>query len=396
MPATSVDAPLILVGDDSEANCELLREQLSSLGFRSVVAHDGPSILEASLRHRPQLVILDVAMPAGTLEVDDRVTGFEVCRRLKRDPRTARTPVIFITALNDTTDRVRAIESGGDDFLAKPHNRLLLGARVRSLLKLKGATDALEDSFRRLRELERVRDDLMKMIVHDLKTPLTSILATLELLGDGDLGPLGDRQRGAVVDTQGKAEELLSLIDDLLEVRRIEETSMTLNVEEIDPTALLQELLKDWTLRFQQEHTEARIEVVDDTPRFRGDRGMLKRVFGNLIQNALVHSPAPIQLALVAQRDPSGVRFTVSDTGPGIPPAYHDVIFRKFEQVRAANAPRVRTSGLGLTFCRLVVETHGGRIWVQSTEGEGSSFHVVLPLLAEATPRRGVTGVTGA
>jgi CheY-like chemotaxis protein len=142
----------------------------------------------------PAPVILDVHMPSGDLNVEDGATGFEVCRRLKRDPRTASTPVIFITALNDTDDRLKAVEAGGDDFLAKPHNRLLLGARVRSLLKLKAATDALEESFRRLRELERVRDDLMKMIVHDLKTPLTSILATLELLGDGDLGPLSERR----------------------------------------------------------------------------------------------------------------------------------------------------------------------------------------------------------
>jgi PleD family two-component response regulator len=91
----------------------------------------------------------------ATWAVDDRSTGFEVCRRIKRDARSARIPVIFVTALNDTTDRVKAIEAGGDDFLTKPHNRMVLGARVRSLLKLKAATDALEDSYRKLRELER-------------------------------------------------------------------------------------------------------------------------------------------------------------------------------------------------------------------------------------------------
>ena len=131
-------------------------------------------------------------MPAGDLGVDDRSTGFEVCRRIKRDPRTKSIPVIFVTALNDTTDRVKAIEAGGDDFLTKPHNRLVLGARVRSLLKLKGATDSLEDTLRKLREVEKMRDDLMKMIVHDLKTPLTSVLATMEMLIDGDFGPLND------------------------------------------------------------------------------------------------------------------------------------------------------------------------------------------------------------
>jgi len=380
MNALPPDAPLVLVADDSDANCELLREQLHSLGFRTVVAHDGPSVLEATLVQRPQLVILDVHMPAGELNVQDDGTGFEVCRRLKRDPRTASTPVIFITALNDSDDRIRAVEAGGDDFLAKPHNRLLLGARVRSLLKLKSATDALEESYRRTREVERMRDDLMKMIVHDLKTPLTSILATLELLGDGDIGALSDRQHEAVRDTQAKAGELLTLIDDLLEVRRIEETSIALHLETIDPGELLEELLRDWALRFQQEHTVAAADVAADAPPFRGDRGMLKRVFGNLVQNALVHSASPIELTLVARPDPSGIRFTVVDTGPGIPPEYHDVIFQKFEQVRTAHAPRVRTSGLGLTFCRLVVEAHGGRIWVKSAEGEGSSFHLVLPL----------------
>ena len=223
MAARLGHAPVILVADDSHANCELLGEQLRSLGYQSVLAHDAMGTLAAVHAHRPDLVILDVQMPAGELEVDDRVSGYEVCRRIKLDPATTRIPVVFITALNESSDRLLAIEAGGDDFLSKPHNRLVLGARVRSLLRLKAATDALEQSFKRLRELERVRDDLMKMIVHDLKTPLTSILATLELLGDGDLGPLDATQRAAVHDVMSRSDELLNLIDDLLEVRRIED-----------------------------------------------------------------------------------------------------------------------------------------------------------------------------
>ena len=186
------DAALILVADDVPANVELLFDQLHVLGFRTMSAHDGPSALKACFEGHPDLVILDVSMPAGDLGVDDRSTGFEVCRRVKRDARTKSIPVIFVTALNDTTDRVKAIEAGGDDFLTKPHNRLVLGARVRSLLKLKAATDALEDSLRKQRELEKLRDDLMKMIVHDLKSPLTSVLATMEMLLDGDFGQLVD------------------------------------------------------------------------------------------------------------------------------------------------------------------------------------------------------------
>ncbi|MEK6611566.1 MAG: response regulator [Gemmatimonadota bacterium] len=199
--------PLILVADDVDANVELLADQLAVLGFRTVAAYDGPGSVAACFEHHPDLCILDVSMPAGELGVADRDTGFEVCRRIKRDARTARIPVIFVTALNDTADRVKAIEAGGDDFLLKPHNRLVLGARVRSLLKLKGATDALEESYRKLRELAKVRDDLMKMIVHDLKTPLTSVLATLEMLREGDYGPMVERQYKAVSEAEGKAEE---------------------------------------------------------------------------------------------------------------------------------------------------------------------------------------------
>jgi signal transduction histidine kinase len=379
-PTTPDNAPLILVADDVPANVELLFDQLQVLGFRAIAAGDGPSALEVCFEHRPDLCILDVSMPAGDLGCDDRSTGFEVCRRIKRDPRTARIPVIFVTALNDTTDRVKAIEAGGDDFLTKPHNRLVLGARVRSLLKLKAATDALEESARKMKELEKLRDDLMKMIVHDLKSPLTSVLATIEMLMDGDFGELSAEQKKALGDSEAKAEDLLALIEDLLEVRRIEETALTLQLDPLAPGALLTEVVHEWEHRFQQDGATASIDVADDTPVFHADKQLIKRVIGNLIQNALTHSAHAVTLHLSVRKDGGGVLFTVADNGPGIPPEYHELIFRKFEQVRTPHVPRVRSSGLGLAFCKLVVESHAGRIWVQSEEGRGSAFHFSLPL----------------
>ena len=380
---------VILVADDIPANVELLLDQLNSLGYDTITAVDGPSAVAAAFEQHPDLCILDVSMPAGDLGVDDRSTGFEVCRRIKRDPRTARIPVIFVTALNDTSDRVRGIEAGGDDFLTKPHNRLVLGARVRSLLKLKAATDALEDSLRKLRELERVRDDLMKMIVHDLKTPLTSVLATLEMLSDGDFGEVTTPQKVAIGDVESKSEDLLALIDDILEVARIEETNITLTLAPMAPGALLAELVHEWGHRFQQEQTTVSVSVADDAPVFTGDKGLIKRVFSNLIQNAVTHSSSPVNLELAARRAGHGVLFTVSDNGPGIPPEYHEVIFRKFGQVEMPRTPRTRSSGLGLTFCKLVVERHRGRIWVKSAEGKGSSFYIELPVDPAAMETQG-------
>lgn len=384
MAGIATQPPLILVADDVPANVELLHDQLALLGYRVVSAYDGPSAVESCFENRPDLCILDVAMPAGSLGGSDRTTGFEVCRRIKRDPRTSRIPVIFVTALNDATDRVKAIEAGGDDFLTKPHNRQILSARVRSLLRLKFATDALEESYRKLRELEKVRDDLMKMIVHDLKTPLTSVLASLEMALDGDFGVVSEGLRGALGDAEAKAEDLLALIEDLLEVARIEETTLDLDLQPLAPGALIAELVEEWRVRFQQEEAKVTTDISDDCPVFMADKGLIKRVFSNLIQNAITHAGSGVHIALSARAhdeaaETRSVMFTVSDDGPGIPPEYHEVIFRKFERVKNPQLPRARNSGLGLAFCKLVVEAHGGRIWVRSSAGSGSQFHLTLP-----------------
>jgi signal transduction histidine kinase len=375
-------AACVLVADDVGANVELLMDQLAPLGLRIVQASDAPSALAMAMDLRPDLCILDASMPAGALGVPDREAGFEVCRRLKRDPRTARIPVIFVSALNDASDRLKAIESGGDDFLIKPHNRHVLGARVRSLLKLKGATDALEESLRRLREVQKARDDLTRMVVHDLKTPLTSMLATLEMLRDGDFGAVPEGPARALSDVEGKAEDLLGLIHNLLDVTRAEEKPLALAMEPIAPLAFLSELEYDWALRFRQEQTSSRVEVADDAPVFQADKAILKRVFSNLIQNAITHSPLPVTLELTARREGTGILFTIGDNGPGIPEAYQETIFAAFTQLSVPNAPRVFSSGLGLAFCRVAVENHGGHIAVESVEGQGSTFTIWLPVEA--------------
>jgi two-component system sensor histidine kinase/response regulator len=122
------------------------------------------------------------------------------------------------------------------------------------------------------------------------------------------------------------------------------------------------------------------VEVADDAPVIEADQALVKRVFGNLLQNSLTHSARAVSVTLGARRENDGTLFTVADDGVGIPPEYHDIIFRKFEQVKTLHIPRVRSSGLGLAFCKLVVEAHGGRIWVKSGgDMVGSAFHFWLP-----------------
>jgi CheY-like chemotaxis protein len=139
--------PAILVVDDNQQNLELLQVYLEDVDCRSIPAHDGPQALEIIAKEPPDLILLDVMMP--------KMSGFEVCRRIKNDPKTCDIPVIMVTALNEFGDIERAIDSGTDDFLSKPVNRLELLTRVKTMLKLKHLSDKLERTLAYLSEIEK-------------------------------------------------------------------------------------------------------------------------------------------------------------------------------------------------------------------------------------------------
>lgn len=382
---TAGQRPLLLVVDDDPINVELLCDLLETLDYRAVGALGGEAALAAVREHRPDLVLLDVMMPG--------MNGYEVCRRLKADPASSGIPVVFVTALSDTEDKVKGIEAGGDDFLTKPFNRPVLVARVRSLLRLKAAGDALEASYRRLQELERLKDDLTRMVVHDLKSPLAAMLGTLEMAVDGDLGPLTPEQRRLLDDAHQRGEDVLHLIDNLLDLTRLEESRVRLAPRDLDAARLLREAAAQWAVRAERQGASLRVDSPEGLG-FRADEALVRRVLANLIGNALRHAGERVRVRLSAARPEEtdgGVELVVADDGAGIAESFHEEIFRKHG---SAHAPGdgFFSSGLGLAFCKLAVETHGGRIWVRSREGEGSAFHFVIPARLPAPAAEGVAG----
>ena len=371
--SAGASGPLLLVVDDDPVNVELLCDLLEALDYRALPALGGEAALAAARERRPDLVLLDIMMPG--------LNGYEVCRRLKEDPATAAIPVVFVTALSDTEDKVKAIEAGGDDFLTKPFNRPVLVARIRSLLKLKAAGDELERSYRKLKELERLKDDLTRMVVHDLKSPLSAVLATLEMAVDGDLGPLLPEQHRLLEDARERGSDALLMIDNLLELTRLEESAVQLRPRDVDVGRLLGEVAEDWSVRAELHGARVSAEAPAGVSA-RVDEGLLRRVLANLLGNALKHGGERVQVrlsAMPASDEGAGVQFTVRDDGVGIAPEHHEAIFRKWESLRPMSDARAESSGLGLTFCKLAVEAHGGRIWVQSRPGEGCAFHFVVP-----------------
>ena len=374
--AGSEEGGLLLVVDDNEENRDVLARRLQKQGHWAVTASGGQEALEALVDQPFDLVLLDIMMP----DMD----GYEVLSRIKSDPATQRLPVIMISALDETDSVVRCIEMGAADYLPKPFNPTLLRARVGASLREKRARDrelrytaALADSYRRLQELEQLRDDLTNMIVHDLRTPLTSLLSglqTVPLVGD-----MNETQAEMLEIAVDGGQTLLGMINDLLDVEKMEQESVPLSRIPLTAAGLIERAMAQVGMLAQAGGLTLVEQAAPDLPPFLGDEDKLRRTIVNLLGNAIKFTPVGGTITASAKLGGEGILFGVRDTGEGIPPEAFDRIFEKFGQVENRKAGRKMSTGLGLTFCKLAVEAHGGRIWVESESGGGSVFFFTVP-----------------
>lgn len=358
----------ILVVDDNETNRVLLQEMLELDGHRVVLATDGPGALARVAEEEPDLLLLDVNMPG--------MDGLEVCRRLRSDPVTASLPIILVTALADRSHRLNGIKAGANDYLTKPIDRADLLLRVHNALQMRRLHRDLARQYGQLQRLEQLRDSLVHMLVHDLRSPLTGVAVYLELATDR-VRELGSPDLLADFESMGQSVRMLTdMVSNVLDVSRFEADAMPLRLVAVDLRSLVAEAIA--TLG-RSRHATVHFAPPPSAVPAMADPDAIRRVIANLVGNALKFTPRGGVVVVEVGAGSVGPEVRVTDTGPGIPAEHHHRIFEKFGQVAGPDGPKIAASGLGLTFCKLAVEAHSGKIGLESEVGTGSTFWVSLP-----------------
>jgi len=365
--ASSARLPCVLVVDDTIDNLRLLSDILDHRGYEVRAVTSGAQALLAAAADPPDLILLDITMP----DMD----GYEVCRRLKAQPASRDVPVIFLTALNETADKVKGFDIGGVDYVTKPFQVEEVLARVQTHVALRQAQVALAESNTHLRALEQLRDDMVQMIVHDMRSPLTALLLRLRFLGSPP-ATLSEQQAEDLRAAIQSAQALTRMTDDLLDVSRLEEGRMPVERSVWDLTRMARDVCAalaamDRDRSIDVESTAA-IEATCDG-------GLVRRIMENLVSNGIRHTPAGSRLRVSIASADGRVRVAVHDEGDGVPQEARARIFEKFGTLETRHERIYPSFGVGLAFCKLAVEAQGGTIGLDSREPIGSTFWFELP-----------------
>jgi len=374
----SDEYPSILMVDDTPANLVALEALLSDLPCRLVSVDSGNEALRQLLRQDFALMLLDVQMPG--------IDGYEVARHARSNPSTQEIPIIFLTAQNRSEENIlRGYGAGAVDYLLKPVDKTILRSKVNVFLELHGARTKLANM---LVELERAREaaerasnfksQFVANLSHELRTPLTVINGMSQVLREESAG-LTEGQRECVDHIVSAGGHLLSLLEDILDLSRIEVGRIDLRQTEVDLEKLLHEALE--MVRPLANQAGVRLQrSFDHLPHGQVDDTRMRQVLFNLLSNAIKFTPPGGVVRLEAGVYRGRLAITVVDTGIGIRKEDQGRLFGEFERIAPVDGTKRPGTGLGLALAKRLVELHGGRIAVASEPGRGSSFTVTLPL----------------
>jgi len=371
----------IVVVEDDPRSRRFMCDLLFAEGMEVYAADDGEEALEVVEEKAPDVVLLDAMMP--------HMDGFETCLRLKGNERTSPIPVLMLTSLSDRDTRIKGISAGANDFLQKPVDAQDVLLRVRNAVYTKRLFDRVQQDVHRLQMLESLREDLTKMVVHDMRTPLTVISLSLHLLEEELEGEINGACAEYIRDSSREANRLVEMVNSLLDVSKLESGAMSLRKTECDLVAVAERVVH--RLGVMTEGREVDFRQDKGVLTVECDQQLIERVLLNLIGNALKHTGPVGGVRIAGEKRDGAVSLSVTDDGPGIDPRYHQKIFEKFGQVEHGLRYKGYSTGLGLTFCKLAIEAHGGEIGVESASGRGSTFWFKLPVDVPA-PRTRRTG----
>jgi signal transduction histidine kinase len=375
----------LLVVDDNEMNRDMLSRRLARRGFRVAVAEDGQIALDLIARENFDVILLDIMMPG--------INGVEVLKKLRETHSMMELPVIMVTAKGEKEDLVEALELGANDYLTKPVDFAVALARTNTQLSLKKMHTELQAARETAISASKAKSDFLASMSHEIRTPMNAIIGMSELLAETKLEP---EQEEYVKVLQAAGDALLALLNDILDLSKIEAGRLELETVPVNLPELIANTVKIMEVRTRQKGLSLEAIIDPAVPRvIMSDATRLRQIFINLIGNAVKFTAAGgITLKVVPDpeaQEPNRLRFSVRDTGIGIPADAQKMIFEKFSQADSSTTRKYGGTGLGLSICMLLVEKMQGKIWVESEPGQGATFiftigYEVPPAAASAQP----------
>ncbi len=361
----------ILIVDDVASNVLLLKILLTNEKFQVCTASNGNMCVEQAKKEKPDLILLDVMMPD--------LNGFDTAVILKKDPETHDIPIIFLTALNNPSDLVKGFQVGANDFLTKPFNKEELVTRVKHQIELVAAKRIIIQQNEELKRTISNRDKMYSVIAHDLRSPMASIrmvlnlavnVVTPELVGDEIFGLLDKANR--------ESEETHDLLDNLLKWTKSQTGRLNVVYQDLELDDILPGAVDIFHMIAEMKKINLRYIPSDEKLTVHGDNDMIKTILRNMISNAIKFTPEGKGIEVYYKRDGDFARICVQDHGVGISAERVASIFRKGETTYGTGGEE--GSGLGLQLCQDFARKNGGEAYVESVEGEGSTFSFTIPL----------------